>query len=67
MATYTPRGETTPTTPRPFEHAHGLIEVLPDRIDVEEEAQLYDDLCDVRHPEHATGGFAMAERSPRHL
>ncbi|KAH9931914.1 Phox homologous domain-containing protein [Fomitopsis serialis] len=40
------RGPSTPTTPRPFEHAQGLIEVLPDKIDVEEEARLYEELCD---------------------
>ncbi|EPT01195.1 hypothetical protein FOMPIDRAFT_1161819 [Fomitopsis schrenkii] len=43
MAAQTP---TSPTTPRPFEHAQGLIEVLPDKIDVEEEARLYEELCD---------------------
>ncbi|KZT71997.1 Phox-like protein [Daedalea quercina L-15889] len=39
-------GPPSPITPRPFEHAHGLIEVLPDKIDIEEEARLYEDLCD---------------------
>lgn len=40
-------GAPSPTTPRLFEHAQGLIEVLPDKIDVEEEARLYEELCDV--------------------
>ncbi|GBE86177.1 hypothetical protein SCP_0900540 [Sparassis crispa] len=31
---------------RPFENAKGLLVVLPDTIDVEEEARLYDELCD---------------------
>jgi len=38
--------ETPPLTPRPFEHSKGLIVVLPDKIDVEEEARLYEELCD---------------------
>lgn len=38
----------SPATPRPSEKAHGLLEILPDKIDIEEEVRLYDELCDVR-------------------
>jgi len=31
---------------RPFENARGLVVVIPDKIDIEEEARLYDELCD---------------------
>ncbi|KAH9935082.1 Phox-like protein [Amylocystis lapponica] len=37
----------SPAPHRPFEHATGLLVVIPDKIDVEEEARLYEDLCDV--------------------
>jgi len=36
----------TPSTPHPFEHTKNLLVVIPDRIDVEEESRLYDELCD---------------------
>lgn len=36
----------SPATPGPSEKAHGLLEILPDKIDIEEEARLYDELCD---------------------
>jgi hypothetical protein len=32
----------------PFEHSTALIEVIPNGIDIEEEARLYEELCDVR-------------------
>ena len=54
-------GTPSPTTPRPFEHAEGLIEVLPDKIDVEEEARLYEELCDVS-PCDMTDAFSPTER-----
>ncbi|KZS99879.1 Phox-like protein [Laetiporus sulphureus 93-53] len=41
-----PSTETSPTTPHPFQNAKGLIEVLPDKIDIEEEVRLYEELCD---------------------
>lgn len=31
---------------RPFENAKGLLVLIPDKIDVEEEARLYEELCD---------------------
>lgn len=31
--------------PHPFAHSRSLIEIIPDRIDVEEESRAYDDLC----------------------
>lgn len=38
--------QASPVTPRPFEDAKGLLVVLPDKIDIEEETRLYDELCD---------------------
>lgn len=32
----------------PFRNATGLLVVIPDNIDVEEESRFYDELCDVR-------------------
>lgn len=29
----------------PFAHTKALLEIIPDKIDVEEESRLYDDLC----------------------
>ena len=34
-------------TEHPFRNTKALIEVLPQEIDVEEEARLYEELCDV--------------------
>jgi hypothetical protein len=36
------------STTHPFQNATGLLVVIPDKIDVEEESRLYDELCDVR-------------------
>lgn len=40
----------SPPTERPdhpFANSSNLVVVIPDRIDVEEEARLYEELCDV--------------------
>jgi len=38
------------STTHPFQNATGLLVVIPDKIDVEEESRFYDQLCDVRMP-----------------
>lgn len=42
------REETSAAEVHPFAHTKNLLVLIPDKIDVEEESQLYDDLCDVR-------------------
>jgi len=38
-----------PSVPEhPFAHTTSMLEIIPDKIDVEEESRLYDDLCNVR-------------------
>ena len=32
----------------PFQNTTGLLVLIPDKIDVEEESRFYDELCDVR-------------------
>ncbi|CCL98553.1 uncharacterized protein FIBRA_00553 [Fibroporia radiculosa] len=40
------RVPSSPSITHPFENAQGLLVILPDKIDVEEEARLYEELCD---------------------
>ena len=36
------------STTHPFQNTTGLLVLIPDKIDIEEESRFYDDLCDVR-------------------
>lgn len=36
---------TEPSHTHPFANSKQLLEVIPDKIDVEEESRLYDELC----------------------
>lgn len=42
----TSRSSSTPV--HPFANSKSLLEIIPDKIDVEEESRLYDELCYVR-------------------
>ncbi|KAH7885697.1 Phox-like protein [Phlebopus sp. FC_14] len=42
------------STPHPFRNATGLLVVIPNKIDVEEESRLYDELCDEPLPSRAS-------------
>lgn len=43
---------TQSTIEHPFANSKSLLEIIPNKIDVEEEARLYDELCDVRYLRH---------------
>lgn len=49
-------GPVTPTMAHPFAHTKARLEIIPNKIDIEEESRLYDALCEVRNT-HITLGF----------
>ncbi len=45
---------TQSTIHHPFANSKGLLEIIPNKIDIEEEARLYDELCQVCHLLHGS-------------
>ncbi|PBK72978.1 uncharacterized protein ARMOST_04915 [Armillaria ostoyae] len=55
----------SPITPTyPFAHARGLLEIIPNKIDVEEESRLYDELCTDDDDPLRHGAIPVRPRSP---
>ena len=48
----------------PFQNATGLLVLIPDKIDVEEESRFYDELCDVRTVMRSTC-LLCSQRTPQ--
>ncbi|KAH8102062.1 Phox-like protein [Cristinia sonorae] len=53
MADAQPQSSSEPQAVHPFANSNSLIVVIPDNIDVEEEARLYEELCDAANDEAA--------------